>query len=89
MKINMAHLRERSTMGGYINFVVFDAKSTSNNNSELLHQLTQKARANGLKVDQSALAYEENGRIKFFGDKNLVNYLSKNFFNQWTHTLDV
>lgn len=89
MKINMAHLRERSTMGGYINFVVFDAKSTSNNNSELLHQLTQKARANGLQVDQSALAYQENGRVKFFGNKNLVGYLSNNFSNQWTHTLDV
>jgi hypothetical protein len=89
MKISMAHLRERSTTGEYINFAVFDAKSTSNNNSGLLYQLTQKARANGLKVDQSALAYQENGRIKFFGDQNLVGYLSNNFFNQWTHTLDV
>ena len=89
MKINMAHLRERSRTGGYINFAVFDAKSTSNNNRELLHQLTQKAHANGLKVDQSALAYNENGRTKFFGDKNLVDYLSNDFYNQWTHTLDV
>ena len=89
MKINMAHLQERSRIGGYINFAIFDAKSTSNNNSGLLNQLTQKARANGLKVDQSALAYHEHGRTKFFGDKNLVNYLSNNFYNQWTHTLDV
>lgn len=89
MKINMAHIRERSRTGGYIDFAVFDAKSTSNNNNELLQQLTQKARANGLKVDQSALVYQEGGRTKFFGDKNLVDYLSNNFYNQWTHTLDV
>ena len=89
MKINMAHLKESSTTGGYINFAIFDAKSTSNDNNGLLHQLTQKARAYGLKVDQSALAYSEHGRIKFYGDKNLVNYLSNNFYNQWTHTLDV
>ncbi len=89
MKINMAHLRERSTTGGYINFVVFDAKSTTNNNNELLYDLTQKARANGLQVDQSALAFQENGRIKFYGDKNLVSYLSNNFTNRWTHTLEV
>lgn len=89
MRINMAHLRERSTTGGYINFAIFDAKSTSNNNIELLHQLTSKARNNGLRVDQSALAYDESGRTKFFGDENLVNYLSNNFCNQWTHTLDV
>ena len=74
MKINMAHLRERSTTGRYINFAIFDAKSTSNNNEQLLQQLTQKARANNLRVDQSALAYTENGRTKFFGDKNLVGY---------------
>ena len=85
----MAHIRERSRTGGYTDFAVFDAKSTSNNNNELLQQLTQKARANSFKVDQSALAYQESGRIKFFGDKNLVDYLSNNFCNQWTHTLDV
>lgn len=89
MQINMAHLKERSTTGGYINFAIFEAKSTSNNNSGLLHQLTQKARANNFQVDQSALAYQEHGRVKFFGDKNLVNYLSNNFYNQWTHTLDI
>ena len=89
MIINMAHIRERSRTGGYIDFAIFEAKSTSNNNSELLYQLTYKARNNGLKVDQSALAYSENGRTKFFGDKNLVNYLSNNFCNQWTHTIDV
>ena len=32
MKINLAHLRERSTDGGWIDFVVFDAKSTIGDN---------------------------------------------------------
>lgn len=81
MKVNFAHIRERSTSGGWINFAVFEARSTSGNsydNEKLLIQLTTKARMANLRVDQSALAYSQNGQIKFFGSKNLVNYLSKN-----------
>jgi len=89
MKINMAHLRERSTTGGWINFAVFDAKSTAGDNAGLLHQLTMAARANGLQVDQSALAFQSGGRIQFYGDKNLVSHLSKGWIPQWTHTIDV
>lgn len=89
MKINVAHLRERSTSGGWINFAIFDAKSTNGDNDGLLFQLTQAARANGLQVDQSALAYKSGGKIQFYGDKNLVSYLSKGWIPKWTHTLDV
>jgi hypothetical protein len=89
MKINMAHIRERSTSGGWINFAVFDAKVTSGNNDELLYQLTQAARASGLRIDQFALAYKSSGRIQFYGDKNLIRYLSKNWLPHWTHTIDV
>jgi hypothetical protein len=92
MKINLAHLRERSTSGGWINFAVFDAKSTSgtdSGNNTLLSQLEHKARAAGLRVDQSALAFMQNGRIEFYGNKNLVSYLSGSGVPQWTHTIDV
>jgi len=89
MKIKMAHLRERSTTGGWINFAVFDAKSTSGDNACLLRQLTMAARANGLQVDQSALAFKSGGRIQFYGDKNLVSYLSKGLIPKWTHTFDI
>ncbi|TVO32108.1 hypothetical protein [Vibrio algivorus] len=89
MQINMAHLRERSTSGGWINFAVFDAKSTNGNNDELLYQLTQSARGNGLKIDQSALAFSSGGRTQFYGDRNLVSYLSKRGVPRWTHKLDV
>lgn len=88
MKINMAHLRERSTTGGWINFAVFDAKSTTGDNDGLLRQLTQAARASGLQVDQSALAYLAGGRIQFYGDKNLVSYLAKGWTTNWTHQID-
>lgn len=88
-KINLAHIRERSTTGSWINFVVFDAKSTTNNNEKLLVQLTSQARANGLKVDKSALAYTRNGRLEFYGTKDLVQYLSKSGLPQWTHSIDV
>lgn len=89
MKINMAHLRERAASGGWINFVVFDAKSTNGDNDTLLYKLTQAARENGLQVDQSALAYKSGGRIQFYGDRNLVDYLSKGWVPHWTHTLDI
>jgi hypothetical protein len=89
LKIRLAHLKERSTTGGWINFAVFDAKSTTGDNATLLQKLTLTARASGLRVDQSALAYHENGQVKFFGDRNLVSHLATNWSPQWTHTLDV
>ena len=91
MKINVAHLRERSTSGGWIDFAVFDAKSHSGSKSDneaLLQQLTIKARLAGLKIDQSALAYNQNGRPKFYDSKNLVDYLSNNGVPGWTHDID-
>ncbi len=89
MKVSLAHIRERSITVGWIDFVVFDAKSTTNNNSQLLSQLTSKARASGLKVDKSALAYNRNNRIEFYGTKDLVQYLSKSGLPQWTHSINV
>ena len=92
MKINLAHLREKSTSGGWIDFAVFDAKATTGTNADnatLLAELTAKARASGLKVDQSALAFRQAGRNQFYGDKNLVDYLSRNGITLWTHKIDV
>lgn len=91
MRINYAHLRERSTSGGWIDFAVFEARSTSGTesaNAEILTRLTNKARAAGQKIDQSALAFQEHGRIKFFGDIKLVEYLSKTGVPRWTHTIN-
>lgn len=89
MQIQFAHLRERSTSGGWINFAVFAAKSTNNDNPGLLSRLTAKVRAAGYAVDQSALAYTEFGRITYYGDKNLVAYLSKRGVSHWTHSMEV
>lgn len=92
MKINLAHIRERSTSGNWIDFVVFDARSSSGSDSDnatLLIQLTTKARASGLKVDQSALAYAYGGDIRFYGTKSLVDYLSSSGLPPWTHEIDV
>lgn len=88
MKINLAHLRERAVGGGWVNFAVFDAKSTTGDNGELLLQLTNRARASGLRIDQSALAFSSGGRLRFYGDQKLVNYLAKNWIPVWTHTID-
>lgn len=91
MQINLAHLREKSTSGSWIDFAVFEAKSVSGTksaNDALLSQLTNKARAAGLKIDQAALAFNRNGRIQFYGDKHLVSYLSRSEVPRWTHKID-
>ncbi|MBF5039893.1 hypothetical protein INP77_10365 [Methylophilus sp. 13] len=91
MRVNFAHLREHSTSGGWVNFAVFDAKSVSGDsgNSQLLAQLTAQVRAQGLRVDQSALAFTQNGRVRFYGTDTLVKYLSRVGIPGWTHSIDV
>ena len=87
----MAHLRERSTSGGWIDFAVFEAKSTADTetgNQALLEQLTASARCAGLKVDQAALSYRQGNSVKFFGSKHLVDYLSRRGVPRWTHKID-
>lgn len=87
MRINFAHLREHSTSGGWINVAVFDARSTSASdadNATVLADLTAKARRAGYRVDQSALAFRQAGRLMFYGTKNLVDYLSRAGVPRWT-----
>jgi hypothetical protein len=84
MRVSLAHLREPSTSGGWIDFAVFDAKSNNGSNAELLAALTTRARASGLKIDQSALAYVEGGRLIFHGSKSL----GRLSFEQRSSTLD-
>lgn len=91
MRINFAHLRERSTTGGWINVAVFDTRSasgTASDNARLLAQLTARARAAGLAVDQSALMFAQHGRQQFYGDSHLVTHLSRTGAPQCTHSLD-
>lgn len=50
MQINFAHLRERATNGGWVNFAVFDAyapSSSDSENSKVLAQLTVKTKMAG------------------------------------------
>jgi hypothetical protein len=92
MRVNMAHLRERGRSGGWINFAVFDARSSSGtheDNSRLLAQLTARARAANFRIDQSVLAYMSSGRTEFFGSPPLVDYLSNTGITGWTHTIEV
>jgi hypothetical protein len=92
MRVELAHLRERSTTGQVVDFAIFNAKALNNTDSArgtLLFQLTVAARANDLKVDAAALTYEEHGRIKTWGDPFAVDYLAKRGVPRWTHWLDV
>lgn len=87
MTIKLAHLR---TQG--IDFAVFDADSNCRSQSgraRILGGLTAQARLSGLRVDKSALAFSEHGRLTFFGSPDLVRYLSGGWLPQWTHTINV
>ncbi len=92
MKVNFAHLKERAQRGGWISFAVFDARSatgTTADNSKLLAQLTVRARASSLRVDQAALAFVTGGRLQYFGSPPLVQLLSKTGLPGWTHSIDI
>jgi hypothetical protein len=91
VKINFAHIRHPSTSGGFINFAVFgaNARNGSSGNPAVLADLTRRAQASGLRIDQSALAYMQNGQMKLFGDQQLVKFLSGNGVPNWTHSIDV
>ncbi|AVI87367.1 hypothetical protein ACTACL_11830 [Pseudomonas syringae] len=89
MKIDMAHVRTRSTTGGWIDYALFNAKSTNGDNDGLLARLTGNARNSGLKVDQSALVYSSGGRNRFYGSRHLVDHLARHGMPNWTHEIDL
>ncbi len=87
MRIRMAHLQ---TQG--INFAVFAADATMQTNSgrdDVLVSLTRKAQNAGFRVEKSALAFMQGGRITYHGTPDLVQYLANNGVAHWTHELDV
>lgn len=91
MRINFAHINEPAVGGGSIDYAVFDARSTSGSdhaNDAVLLRLTMKARLLGLKIDLSALAYAENGRVRFYGSPKLVEHLAGRGVPQWTNYID-
>ena len=89
-QVELAHLRERTVNGGYIDFAVFNANAANNTDqgrSRLLSELIMRARSAGLKVDAGALAYEQHGEIRFYGDRNVVDYLVNSGLPNWNQTL--
>ena len=89
MKVNYAVLQEQVS-DRLSNNVVFQAGAPSSLESEqmeLLRQLMMHVRRKGLNVHQAALAFEEEGELKFFGSRNLVDHLSENGLPGWTHSL--
>lgn len=92
MRVEFAHLRERSTTGQVVDFAVFDAKPNNNTPSgrnALLTQLTFAAQRAGRKVDAAALVYEEHGQIKSWGHPFVLDYLSKVGVPGPTHWIEV
>jgi hypothetical protein len=92
MKINMAHFRQETSNGDFMDFAIFDAKSesgTESDNLKLLNDLTDNARANKFKVDQAVLFYKEGDELRFYGSTDLAKYLAKVGFPKWTHEIDI
>lgn len=91
MEINIAQIRERSISRGWTDFVVFEVPSGQYSDIELydlLLELTGKAQASGIRVDRSALTYSDS-EVKYYGDRSLVNYLSRMGIPQWTNQMTV
>lgn len=92
MRINLAHLRDRSTNGGDVNFAVFDANAsngTDHGRAQLLATLTTKARQSGLNVEIAALIYQEHGQLRTYGEPSVVRYLEARGVPRWTHTIEI
>jgi hypothetical protein len=82
-RVRVAHLQ---TQG--VSFAVFDADALTHLDSdrgELLSDLTSRARRAGLRVEKSALAFAEHGRMSFYGTPDLVRYLAGGWSPHWTH----
>lgn len=82
-KIRMAHVRIQG-----IDVAVFQANAADNTDSgraDVLADLTAAARAQGLRVQKSALAYGN----RFYGTPDLVRYLANGGGIRWTHTLTI
>ncbi len=91
MQFKFAHLRQPSKAGEPLDFAIFGARSPTGldpDNQVLLDQLTTRARAKGLKVDRSALAYTSDGQLRFFGSAEVVEYLSASGLPPWTHYME-
>ena len=93
MDVQFAHFRQQTATGQFIDFAIFDAKTESgaeSDNLELLNNLTLEAiEVKKLKIDQAVLMFKKNGKILFYGSKDLAQYVSKNGFPKWTHTLQL
>ena len=88
MDIDFAHVRI-----GSASVAIFDADAqdrTHHGRQQVLADLTARARMNKLRVDRSVLVFTQNGRQMYFGDPDLVRYLSQSsIVLRWTHRLTV
>ena len=84
--IRMAHINIQG-----VNCAVFAADAPSRTPQDrhaLLGRLVMAARMQRLRVEKAALAYQAGGRMRFFGTRDLANYLaSAGGVRRWTHTL--
>jgi hypothetical protein len=87
MRVNFAHVKVQG-----FDVAVFDAKPMSRTDDarrQLLVDLTLRARRAGLKIDKSALAYVDDGRVRYFGNVDLVGWLQGVGVPAWTNWIEV
>ena len=86
-RIPLSHVRIQG-----LDVAIFHANARSNTQGgrdALLAQLTTSARAEGLRVTKSALAYRAGSGVRFHGTPDLVRYLAGSGAPSPTHQLSV
>jgi hypothetical protein len=87
MKVELTHFREQ---GQSCALFRADARDHSQDGRrQLLAGLIVAAKRSRLRVDKAALAFEEFGRVTYFGAPDLVHFLSARGLPRPTHTLDI
>lgn len=92
MRIDLAHLREQSTTGQWVDFAVFFAKTnedTDEARGTLLSQLIVAANQADRRVEAGALVYEQYNQIRWWGHPFVVDYLNKRGVPRPTHSIEV
>lgn len=92
-EINLAHYRQKTATGDYVNFAIFDAVAESDSEKDKLELLNGLVKLTielkKLKIDQAVIAFYKDDELRLYGSNDLIKYLSRSGLPEWTHTLEL
>jgi len=80
MRIEFAHLRQRSTTGQMVDFAVFHAKANGNTDADRqrwLSELGNSSSSSRRKVDVAALVYQEGTQMTWWGHPFVGDFINR------------